>query len=268
MAPSRTKTSKPSKVSKQRFALKPELLMPKATAIWLIENTALTFEQIGNFCKIHSLEIQSIADGDTQTQGLNPIVSGQLTREEISRCEADSHAVLTIKSLAVDSLPVSKGARYTPIAKRRDKPNAVYWLLRYHPTLTDAQICKLIGTTKTTIDAIRHKTYWNYESLTFLDPVFAGLCRQTELNEAIKKNNERLVAEGKEPVPLYATVNTNISTMDEIVQTRNFSPAPIAEERYTVFSNALDEDLEEKEEYDPSNSDEARAMAEKLFKNS
>lgn len=162
-------------------------LMPKATAVWLVENTALTFDQIAQFCGMHSLEIQAIADGDVGASiiGLNPILNGQLTKEEIARCEADDSAAL---KLVLSDLPVksrTKGARYTPVAKRQDKPDAIAWLLKHHPELSDAQIRKLIGTTKNSIDAIRNKTHWNVSNIKARNPVLLGLCTEIDLEKAV-----------------------------------------------------------------------------------
>ena len=163
-------------------------LMPKATAVWLVENTALTFEQIARFCGMHTLEIQAIADGDVgaSMMGLNPIANGQLTQEEIARCEADENAVLkrNVSDLP-ELLPRSKGARYTPMAKRQDKPDAIAWLLKHQPELTDAQIRKLIGTTKNSIDAIRNKTHWNMANIKARNPVLLGLCTEADLEKAV-----------------------------------------------------------------------------------
>lgn len=175
-------------------------LMPKATAVWLIENTTLAFDQIANFCGLHPLEVQGIADGEVAAGivGLDPVANGQLRREEIERCEQDSSARL---QLARSSVPLptvrSKGPRYTPVAKRQDKPDAVAWILRHHPELSDAQIVKLIGTTKNTINAIRDRTHWNASNLRPRDPVLLGLCSQVDLNAAIDKARRALEKAGK-----------------------------------------------------------------------
>jgi hypothetical protein len=168
----------------------PTLLMPKATAVWLVENTTLTFEQIGAFCNLHPLEVQGIADGEVAIGivGLDPTGNGQLTKEEIERCEKDGAERLKMAKVAIP-LPLtrSKGPRYTPVSKRQDKPDAVAWLVRHHPELTDAQISRLIGTTKQTIAAVRDRTHWNSPNLRPRDPVLLGLCTQTDLNNAILK---------------------------------------------------------------------------------
>lgn len=163
-------------------------LMPKATAVWLVENTSLTFEQIARFCGMHSLEIQAIADGDVgaSMMGLNPVTNGQLTQEEITRCEADEQAVLKRSVSDLPALmPRAKGARYTPMAKRQDKPDAIAWLLKHQPDLSDAQIRKLIGTTKNSIDAIRNKTHWNMANIKARNPVLLGLCTEADLEKAV-----------------------------------------------------------------------------------
>lgn len=163
-------------------------LMPKATAVWLVENTALTFEQIAAFCGMHSLEIQAIADGEVgaSMMGLNPVANGQLTKDEIARCEADPKAVLKRSVSDLPALmPRSKGARYTPVSKRQDRPDAIAWLLKHHPDLTDLQIRKLIGTTKNSIDAVRSKTHWNMANIKARNPVMLGLCTEADLEKAV-----------------------------------------------------------------------------------
>lgn len=163
-------------------------LMPKATAVWLVENTSLSFEQIAAFCGMHSLEVQAIADGEVAVGmvGLDPIANGQLTKAEIERCEKND--MLRLKLLVVDLPQVaarSKGPRYTPITKRGDKPDALAWLLKFHPELSDAQTCRLIGTTKPTIAAVRDRTHWNATNIKPRNPVMLGLCTQRELEEAV-----------------------------------------------------------------------------------
>jgi hypothetical protein len=165
-------------------------LMPKATAVWLVENTSLTFDQIGEFCGLHALEVQAIADGEVavQMQGLDPIANGQLTLEEIERCQKDPSARLKLLAEAVPA-PVVKhrGPRYTPIAKRQDKPDAIAWLLKSHPELSDGQISKLIGTTKPTIAAVRDRTHWNSPNIKPRHPVALGLCTMQELDAAVSR---------------------------------------------------------------------------------
>ena len=165
-------------------------LMPKATAVWLIENTALTFEQIAAFCGLHELEVQSIADEEVAIGiiGFDPIASGQLTRAEIDRCAADPAARL---KMAVQDIPRpaprTKGPRYTPVARRQDKPDAIAWLVRYCAALSDGQISKLIGTTKPTITAIRERTHWNMANIKPREPVGLALCSRVDLDAALEK---------------------------------------------------------------------------------
>ena len=165
-------------------------LMPQATAVWLVENTALTFDQIGEFCGLHGLEVQGIADGEVAVgmRGVDPIAANQLTQEEITRCEADSSASLRISEKAREHVQTKvKGARYTPVSKRGDKPDAIAWLVKNFPTITDGQIAKLIGTTKNTIQAVRTRTHRNQATIKPRDPVLLGLCSQTRLDELAAK---------------------------------------------------------------------------------
>lgn len=168
-------------------------LMPKATAVWLVENTTLSFEQIGAFCGMHPLEIQGIADGEVAVgiMGQNPMDAQELTKEEIERGEADENYRLVMSQKAVQHLAMSKakkkGARYTPVARRQDKPEAIAWIIKYHPYLPDSQIVKLIGTTKKTIDSIRERSHWNIANIKPKDPVLLGLCMQMHLDAAVAK---------------------------------------------------------------------------------
>lgn len=167
-----------------------QLLMPKATAVWLVDNTALSFDQIAQFCRMHPLEIKAIADGESHQgiKGLDPVQTGQISREEIARGEADPKHKLKLSEPKV-RVPEAKrkGPRYTPVSKRQDRPNAIYWLVRNHPELKDAQISRLVGTTKSTIEQIRNRTHWNSANLTPMDPVTLGLCTQIDLDMEIEK---------------------------------------------------------------------------------
>src|SRR5271167_2380966 len=179
----------------------PAPLMPKATAVWLVENTSLTFEQIADFCALHPLEIQAIADGEvaTQMQGLDPVVNGQTTAEEIARCQADPNARLALSPQAIaPQMFRHKGPRYTPIAKRQDKPDAISFLLKTYPELSDGQISKLIGTTKPTIAAVRDRTHWNSPNIKPRHPVELGLCTLDELEDAVRRARARLPAAEQE----------------------------------------------------------------------
>ena len=166
------------------------LLMPKATAVWLVDNTALSFEQIAAFCTLHPLEVQGIADGDVAggIMGVNPIQNGQLTREEIEKAEADPNYRLKLSEPKVRVAAAKrKGPRYTPISRRNERPNAIKWLVRNHPELKDAQIMRLVGTTKSTIDSVRESTHWNSANLAAMDPVTLGLCSQIDLDLEVKR---------------------------------------------------------------------------------
>ena len=166
-------------------------LMPKATAVWLVENTGLTFEQIAEFCGLHQLEVKGIADDEVAVgiRGLDPIGAGMLSRAEIARCEADPKGRLKVaRSIAADVKPPKrKEPRYTPLSKRQDRPDAIAWLLRNHPEVSEQQICKLLGTTKPTITAVRERTHWKSQEIRPRDPVLLGLCGQLELDEVIAR---------------------------------------------------------------------------------
>ncbi|MGB1146244.1 MAG: DUF1013 domain-containing protein [Alphaproteobacteria bacterium] len=167
-------------------------LMPKATAVWLVDNTALTFEQIADFCHLHKLEVKGIADGDVAKgiMGQDPTKNGQLTEEEIKRCEGDLNASLQLAKSDMPELSRrTKGPRYTPVARRQEKPDAIAWLVKTYPHLSDAQIIKLVGTTKNTIGAIRERTHWNMANLQPRDPVLLGICKQADLDAAVAKAN-------------------------------------------------------------------------------
>jgi uncharacterized protein len=185
----------------------PTPLMPKATAVWLVENTSLTFEQIAEFCGLHALEVQAIADGEVaiQMQGLDPVANGQTTAEEIELSQADPQRKLQLSPQAVPQQFVKhKGPRYTPIAKRQDKPDAIMYLLRSHPELSDAQISKLIGTTKPTINAVRDRTHWNSPNIKPRHPVGLGLCTLDELDQAIARSlRGKPRPASTEPEPIY-----------------------------------------------------------------
>ena len=179
-------------------------LMPKATAVWLIENTSLTFDQIAAFCNLHPLEIKGIADGDVAAgiRGLDPIGAGVLTRSELDRCQADPSARLAMAKSVASTVkqPKRKGPRYTPLSKRQDRPDAIAWLLRNHPELADQQICKLLGTTKNTVQAVRERTHWKSQDIRPRDPVLLGLCQQIELDEAVAQAQARRGDDAPPPV--------------------------------------------------------------------
>lgn len=165
-------------------------LMPKATAVWLVDNTSLSFDQIAAFCHLHPLEVKAIADGDSAQgiKGMDPVQAGQLLREELEKAEADPGYRMKISEPKVRVPEVKRrGPRYTPVSKRQDRPNAILWLVRNHAELKDAQIIRLVGTTKPTIQAIRDRTHWNSPTLTPTDPVTLGLCSQLELDLEVRK---------------------------------------------------------------------------------
>lgn len=169
-------------------------LMPKATAVWLVDNTSLTFEQIAEFCGLHPLEVKGIADGEVAVgiQGMDPVAAGQLTRTQIERGETEPGYALKLKRPEIDiPEPQKKAPRYTPVSRRQDRPNAIAWLVRNHPEMADAQICKLVGTTKPTITAIRDRSHWNINNIQPQDPVTLGLCSQIELDSAVGVAREK-----------------------------------------------------------------------------
>jgi uncharacterized protein len=176
-------------------------LMPQATAVWLIDNTTLTFEQVGEFCEMHPLEVQALADGDIGQgiKGRDPITSGELSRDIISACEADATKSLKLSKLSVPrAAERTKGPRYTPVAKRQDKPDGIAWLVRNHSELADSQIVKLIGTTKNTIGAVRDRSHWNSANIHARHPVDLGLCTYMELSTAVEKARSKLTAEQRD----------------------------------------------------------------------
>ena len=189
-----------------------QLLMPKATAVWLVDNTALSFEQIAQFCKLHPLEVKAIADGESAQgiKGLDPIATGQLSRDEIARAEGNPNHKLKLSEPKV-RVPDSKrkGPRYTPVSKRQDRPNAILWLVRNHPELKDAQISRLVGTTKSTIEQIRERTHWNSTNLTAMDPVTLGLCTQIDLDLEVER-----ASKGR-PLPTAAELGATLEASKE-----------------------------------------------------
>ena len=189
-----------------------QLLMPKATAVWLVDNTALSFDQIATFCKLHPLEVKAIADGESAQgiKGLDPISTGQLSREEIARAEGNPNHKLKLSEPKV-RVPESKrkGPRYTPVSKRQDRPNAILWLVRNHSELKDAQISRLVGTTKSTIEQIRDRTHWNSTNLTPMDPVTLGLCSQIDLDLEVER-----ASKGR-PLPTAAELGATLESAQE-----------------------------------------------------
>lgn len=172
-----------------------QILMPKATAVWLVDNTSLTFEQIADFCGLHPLEVKGIADGEVarDIRGADPIANGQLSREELDKAGKNpKYRMAAQKSRHQELLkPVKKGPRYTPVSRRQDRPDAIAWFVRNHPEITDAQVAKLLGTTKATIEQVRNRTHWNSANIKPVDPVTLGLVGQLELDAVVKKAAEK-----------------------------------------------------------------------------
>ena len=172
-----------------------QVLMPKATAVWLVDNTSLTFEQIADFAGLHPLEVKGIADGEVarDIRGADPIANGQLTREELDKAQGDpSYRMKAHKSRHAELLkPIKKGPRYTPVSRRQDRPDAIAWFVRNHPEVTDAQVSKILGTTKATIDQVRERTHWNSANIKPVDPVTLGLVTQLELDAVVKMAAEK-----------------------------------------------------------------------------
>ncbi|MCB8822373.1 DUF1013 domain-containing protein [Microvirga rosea] len=219
-------------------------LMPKATAVWLVENTSLSFDQIAEFCKLHPLEVKGIADGEVATgiKGLDPVTTGQLTREEIEKAQDNPNYRLRMAESRV-KLPeqkrIKKGPRYTPVSRRHDRPNAILWLVRNHPELKDAQIMRLVGTTKTTIQQVRERTHWNSASLSPMDPVTLGLCSQIDLDfevqRAAKDRPHAVVAPQEGGTLMPAEISTAEPERDEPFADMS-RPKPAPEEEIDVNS--------------------------------
>lgn len=194
-------------------------LMPKATAVWLVDNTALSFTQIAEFCKLHPLEVKGIADGEVASgiKGMDPTLTGQLSREEIALAEKNPTHVLRMAPPKV-KLPEAKrrrGPRYTPVSRRQDRPNAILWLLRNHPELRDAQIMRLVGTTKATIEQIRERTHWNSANLTPADPVTLGLCSQIDLDFEVSRSAKHAIVRTEESDGGQSLLPTEVSTASD-----------------------------------------------------
>ena len=201
--------------------------MPMATAVWLVDNTSLTFRQAAKFCGLHELEVQGIADETVAINmvGNNPTQNGQLTWDEINRCQEDSSADLVLSVDEVPASPRTKGPRYTPVSKRQDKPSAIAWLIKNHPELSDPQIGKLVGTTKPTIMAIRERTHWNISNIQAVDPVGLGLCGQIELDETVQKALKKRAKDNPTPKEEEAVPEKSAeesTTEDETAEPTNY----------------------------------------------
>ena len=243
-------------------------LMAKATAVWLVDNTTLSFKQIADFCGMHELEVQGIADGDVAVgvKGFDPVASNQLDASEIEKGQKNPLYRLKLKhNPAAEGEEKRRGPRYTPLSKRQDRPNAILWLVKFHPELADAQISKLVGTTKPTIASIRERTHWNIQNMQPIDPVALGLCRQTELDAAVQKAAKKKATEGgamtdDERRKLLSTA-TSLAMSDEprmpssIAGLENFSlsrdedkPEPAADLDADSFFNLPEQDDDEEDE--------------------
>jgi len=237
-----------------------EVLMPKATAVWLVDNTTLTFDQIAAFCNLHALEVQGIADGEVATgiKGVDPIATGQLNQDEIDRCTNDAAQRLRRSNARLrETQRRSKGPRYTPLSRRQDRPNAIAWLVRYHPELTDAQVSKLVGTTKQTITAVRDRTHWNISNITPQDPVTLGLSRQVDLDGAVQKAQDKLEKQqAKADKELAKKRAASLSAAEESGQ-----PSAQRDDDQAALAASLAADAEAPAEAEP----EAEPSAENIF---
>ncbi len=233
-------------------------LMPKATAVWLVENTSLSFEQIAEFCGLHVLEVKGIADGDVAQgiKGLDPITSNQLTREEIATAEKDANHRLRLAEAKVQipETTTKKGPRYTPVSRRHDRPNAVLWLLRNHPELKTSQLMRLVGTTKPTIAQIKDRTHWNSANLVPQDPVTLGLCSQTDLDTEVKKAAKRIEREQREARREAIKAGTLLPTEETT------GPAPGADDEFRPTAEIVQPRDAEAREETPAE-EEARVFA-------
>ncbi|WP_111732118.1 DUF1013 domain-containing protein [Roseovarius amoyensis] len=227
-------------------------LMTKATAVWLIDNTTLSFRQIADFVGMHELEIQGIADGDVAAgvKGFDPIANNQLTQEEIDRGEKDPTHELRLKhNPAAEGEEKRRGPRYTPLSKRQDRPNAILWLVKFHPELADAQIARLVGTTKPTIQSIRERTHWNISNMQPIDPVALGLCKQSELDAAVQKAAAKRASEG---VTMDDDERRKLLSTEQSLGMSTEPKIPTAIEGLETFSlsGSSDEEKEEEREFD------------------
>lgn len=215
-------------------------LMPKATAVWLVDNTSLSFDQIAGFCSLHPLEVKAIADGESAQgiKGLDPILTGQLSRDEIDAAQGDPNRKLKMSTSKVRVPEVKRrGPRYTPVSRRQDRPNAILWLVRHHAELKDSQIMRLVGTTKPTILAIKERTHWNSPNLTPMDPVTLGLCSQLELDMEVQK-----AAKDAPPRPVDTgptLLSAEETTTPESIESAFATPAPRREEEEEFDADAV-----------------------------
>ncbi|MBX2805617.1 MAG: DUF1013 domain-containing protein [Hyphomicrobiales bacterium] len=244
-------------------------LMPKATAVWLVENTALTFDQIAEFCGLHNLEVKGIADGDVAQgiKGMDPIASGQLTREEIRKAQDNPDYQLRLAKSKVELPPMKtkRTPKYTPLSRRQDRPNAILWLLRYHPELRDAQIMRLVGTTKPTIESIRERTHWNSANLQPQDPVALGLCSQVDLDAEVGKASHRVERERQ---AAGLDIEDGVETAGTLLpadQTSDGDYGQFETERELSEAEAFSSDVFKREKPASEEDDEASLSVEDVF---
>ncbi|NGM49754.1 DUF1013 domain-containing protein [Caulobacter sp. 602-2] len=234
-----------------------EILMPKATAVWLVDNTSLSFEQIADFCGLHPLEVRGIADGEVarDIRGADPIGNGQLTREELDKAQGNPNYRMKAQVSRHAELlkPAKKAPRYTPVSRRQDRPDAIAWFIRHHPEVTDAQISKILGTTKATIEQVRNRTHWNAANIKPVDPVTLGLVGQLELDALVKKAAEKKAKEdakrgivAEDPTLRPATETAYLTEEEQEERDIRASRAePKAEDVFGSFSGNVDDEDDE-----------------------
>lgn len=223
-------------------------IMAKATAVWLIDNTVLTFSQIANFCGLHELEVQGVADGDVASgvKGFDPITNNQLTQSEIDKGIADKGYKLQLKYYAAaEGEEKRRGPRYTPLSKRQDRPASILWLVKFHPELTDGQISKLVGTTKPTISAIRERSHWNIQNIQPIDPVALGLCKQLELDAAVQKANAKKILEEESSSDDTSRKLVSTSQSLEVGKGETEKPETVANPEVFTVTEESNQDTEE-----------------------
>jgi hypothetical protein len=223
-------------------------IMAKATAVWLIDNTVLTFSQIANFCGLHELEVQGVADGDVASgvKGFDPITNNQLTQSEIDKGINDKSYKLQLKYYAAaEGEEKRRGPRYTPLSKRQDRPASILWLVKFHPELTDGQISKLVGTTKPTISAIRERSHWNIQNIQPIDPVALGLCKQLELDAAVQKANAKKTLEEEPSSDDKSRKLVSTSQSLEVGMTETKKPETVATPDVFIVTEESNQDTEE-----------------------
>jgi hypothetical protein len=223
-------------------------IMAKATAVWLIDNTVLTFSQIANFCGLHELEVQGVADGDVASgvKGFDPITNNQLTQSEIDKGINDKSYKLQLKYYAAaEGEEKRRGPRYTPLSKRQDRPASILWLVKFHPELTDGQISKLVGTTKPTISAIRERSHWNIQNIQPIDPVALGLCKQLELDAAVQKANAKKTLEEEPSSDDKSRKLVSTSQSLEVGMSETKKPETVATPDVFIVTEESNQDTEE-----------------------